>query len=110
MSRHGTYSSCQHGADEEDAEMSTIKIQNRGADCCVSGASYLFRSEEAARRVSERVTTSPGVVSYWCEDAVEGNHARYAAIGDNWIDSSGKRGTSVFGRGVKLLTVVEVTS
>jgi hypothetical protein len=79
-----------------------IKIDARG-DYVLSGASYGWRDPAAALRHSRRLTTRPRVLTY----NAPGGEIHYAA-GDAWIDSQGRRGVYHYGRGDRILEVVDV--
>lgn len=80
----------------------TIHITKSGE--LLSGASYLFSNREGALKMSQRVTTNPGVREY---SSIPDHGPRFAALGDQWIGPDGERGTYLYGRGERML--VEVT-
>lgn len=80
-----------------------IKVYND--DQILSGKSLLFRSSAAALAASLRVTTNPGVTEFW---SASEDGQWYAADGDHWISNDGERGQHLYGRGGRLLVVVEI--
>jgi hypothetical protein len=72
-------------------------------DRVLRGASYCYRSHDSALAASRYVTTAPGVIAL----ELPGGEAVYLAAGDYWLGRDGEKGQYAYGRGRKLVDLVE---
>ena len=83
--------------------MARVIINNDYDKIILKGKSYLFKDYDAAMRQSKRVTTNPKILTLQSSNYSE---QYYLACGEHWIANDGSRGQYFYGRGGRLVELI----